>query len=199
MADRNRHTRKKHRGEPVLVGRNRSVHPGDDFYTFVNGLWIHKTKIPSYLSSYSVSDEIEDQINTELFSIINKAKHEIHTSSTSLNKKLLGTLAKSVDTLESSPANLQTLHTILSKIKAVKTMEDLGSMLGTLLLYQMPTLLECMILTSESNTKLYRLAISPGKLMLLDPSNYDTDTANKRHIQHVYKTTLHKLSKEFII
>jgi predicted metalloendopeptidase len=142
------------------------------------------------------------QINTELFSIINKAKHEIHTTSTSTistNKKLLGTLAKSVTTLESSPANLETLHTILSKIESIKTMEEFGLMLGTLLEYQIPTFLDGMIMTSESNTKLYRLTIGIGKLMLLDSSNYDTDSANKRHIQHVYKTTLHKLSKEFNI
>ena len=69
-------TRKKRRGgktipsEPVIPQPQASTNPGADFYKYVNGNWLRHVNMPPYLSSYGVSEEIEDSINKELMNII---------------------------------------------------------------------------------------------------------------------------------
>lgn len=46
---------------------NSNINPGDNFYLYVNSDWLNKTKIPSYISSYSVNEEIETMIEADIF------------------------------------------------------------------------------------------------------------------------------------
>ena len=36
----------------VLENMDKSVHPGDDFFTYMNGAWIDQTEIPADRSDY---------------------------------------------------------------------------------------------------------------------------------------------------
>jgi len=49
---------------------------------FVNGNWLHQVKIPSYLSNYNVSDEIEDQVNLKLFQILDTTREKRNSANT---------------------------------------------------------------------------------------------------------------------
>jgi predicted metalloendopeptidase len=184
---------------PVLFPKNTSVRPGNDFYTFINNKWFKQTAIPPFLSTYSVSDEIEDQVNIELLHIIEKAKHKASHTPPNSSMHLIGTFAKSITNSNKSPESLRTLKSLLSAIQSCSTLEDIGTHFGTLIRYQISTIIDCTILTSEKNSKLYRLSIGPGKLLLLNPSNYNLDTDHKRTIYSVYKKTLHKISSKFTI
>jgi len=64
---------------PAMLPPKKSTSPGDDFYMYINGNWIRHAEIPPYLSSYSVSDEIEGQIDSELLSILDSARTQVKT------------------------------------------------------------------------------------------------------------------------
>ena len=65
--------------KPPLFPPRKSVKPGDDFYTYINGNWLKHAHMPSFVSSYSVSEEIEDGISAKLFKEIEKSVGGIRT------------------------------------------------------------------------------------------------------------------------
>lgn len=53
---------------------NKEIHPGNNFYNYVNDKWLKNTKIPDYESSFSVNEEIEEIIQKDLFYIISECE-----------------------------------------------------------------------------------------------------------------------------
>jgi putative endopeptidase len=47
-----------------------SVDPGEDFYQFANGGWLERAELPSDKPAYGVFDEIDDQVQAELFTVM---------------------------------------------------------------------------------------------------------------------------------
>jgi putative endopeptidase len=74
-------TRKKRReisnfpSKPDIPQPQTTTKPGNDFYKYVNGTWLRHVNMPPYMSSYGVSEEIEDTVNSELMNIILDCKN----------------------------------------------------------------------------------------------------------------------------
>jgi putative endopeptidase len=182
---------------PVIFSRNTTNAPGNDFYMFINGKWMRKTTIPPYLSSYSVSDEIEEQIDEELLTILDSSREARNTS----NKQqyLLGTLVESILNTKSQSMNVNYVRHIISRIGCVRTMTELGSIQGEFIRFQVNTPLCFTVLPSEFQTNLYRLTITPGKLGLPDSTYYLQSTDENKAALNAYNTLLVSLGKDFTI
>ena len=60
-------TRKIRKRQMVIVPPlSRKIHPGNDFYQFVNSNWLIKVNMPPSESSFGVSEEIEQNIRRQL-------------------------------------------------------------------------------------------------------------------------------------
>ncbi len=55
-------------------GMDRSVHPGDDFYAFANGVWAKNTPIPADKSNYGMFTALADLSQTRTREILDNAK-----------------------------------------------------------------------------------------------------------------------------
>ena len=55
----------------------KSIKPGTNFFGYINANWIRHVNTPSYMSSYSISEEIQAQIEPSLEKIIQNAQTEI--------------------------------------------------------------------------------------------------------------------------
>jgi len=164
---------------------------------FINGKWMRKTSIPPYLSSYSVSDEIEEQIDNELLTILDNSR-ELRNKSNTQNY-LLGTLTESVLNTRSHDMNINYVRNVISRIGCIRTMTELGSIMGEFIRFQINTPLCFTVIPSEFQTNLYRLTISPGKLGLPDSSYYLQHTHENRAALVAYNTLLVSLGKDFTI
>jgi putative endopeptidase len=56
-----------------LVGMDRSVAPGDDFYAYANGTWARQTGIPSDRGSFGLGDEVTDLTDRRVAALIKAA------------------------------------------------------------------------------------------------------------------------------
>ena len=45
---------------------------GSDFYKFVNGKWLHTVNVPPHISSYGISEELEQSIERVLQEILQR-------------------------------------------------------------------------------------------------------------------------------
>ena len=50
-----------------------SKKPGFDFFEYVNGAWLKKTKIPENTSSFGVSEELDAAIDKQIDKILKKS------------------------------------------------------------------------------------------------------------------------------
>ncbi len=59
---------------PSIPALSATRRPGEGFYDYVNQNWLNQTHLPQWRSEYSVSDEIEDETENELISILQGLK-----------------------------------------------------------------------------------------------------------------------------
>ena len=96
--------------KPSLPPPQKTIQPGNDFYKFVNGNWLRHVNMPPYLSSYGVSEEIEDLVNAELMAILTEARKDvrIHANTNVPHRTyLLGTLTESALNTPSQKNNIE--------------------------------------------------------------------------------------------
>ena len=148
-------TRKKRRGgktipsEPVIPQPQASTNPGADFYKYVNGNWLRHVNMPPYLSSYGVSEEIEDSINKELMNIIIDCKQQVRHKADKIlphTTYLIGTLAESALNSQVQDLNVKFLQTLLTKLHCIRDTTDLASVIGDFMQHRIGTVLGCNVI-----------------------------------------------------
>ena len=105
------------------------INPGDNFYLYVNNNWLNKINVPNYLSSYSVNEEIENNIDIDLFTILDDCEKNNDN-----NKNDFKTLIANF-ILSSKSSKSLSLNLLLSKIQnvnTIKSIDDIGQILGYL-------------------------------------------------------------------
>ena len=186
--------------KPDIPSPQDSIKPGNDFYKHINGNWIRHASMPPYLSSYGVSEEIEEQINKELMSILDKAREEVrnHTDKNIPHTDyLLGTLTESALNTQSQTNNVKFINGMVGSMKCIRDLEDVASTLGDFIKHRIPTLLSFMVVPMETKSTIYRLALAHGDLGLPDTQYYFPDSLSKRRTLVAYGKLLSHLSKDF--
>lgn len=182
------HTRKKQRNhhsripsQPHIPPLQESVKPGHDFQKYVNGAWLRHVSMPPYLSSYGVSEEIEEQINQELQQIITNARKTIESEpdkNIPHTTYLLGTLAESALNTQTQDENVKILRKLVSSLHCIRDFTDIGATLGDFMKHRTKTILDVVVVPAEKESDIYRLALAPGDLGLPDPT-YQEDTGSR--------------------
>jgi putative endopeptidase len=186
--------------KPDIPPVQASVKPGNDFYKYVNGNWLRHASMPPFLSSYGVSEEIEDIINRELMEILNEARTEVRNKA---DKKiphttyLLGTLAESALNTPSQKNSIKFIQGLVASFQCIRDTRDVATVMADLLKHQVNTWLQILVVPQETNTDTLRLTLAPGELGLPDISYYlDRSVQNRRTIT-AYSNILKRLGSDF--
>ncbi len=130
--------------EPVLAlgvdtaHMDRSVRPQDDFYRYVNGIWLKTAKIPADKSRYGSFIELRDQSEAALKEIIEEAAGKQAASGTDLQK--VGDLyrafmdSETIEKLGATPVKAD-----LSRVQALKHKKELPVLFAELQKIGVPT------------------------------------------------------------
>jgi len=143
------------------------INPGDNFYLYVNNNWLNKVTVPNYLSSFSVNEEIENNIDIDLFTILDDCEKSENDF-----KTLIANLVAS----SKSPKSLS-FNFLLSRIQNlnnIKTIDNIGEVLGYLCKHKINTLLDTYLILerTKENESIYTLVFNQGILGLPDKSYY---------------------------
>lgn len=197
-----RYTRRKCRTQtripkkPDIPPVQSLIKPGNDFYGFVNHSWIRHANMPSYLSSYGVSEEIESIIDTQLLSIIDTCRQEVRNvpdKNIAQSSYLIGTLAESALNIPSQKNNIRFLKSFISNFKCLRNTEEVATAIGSLVKAKIPTIINCRILP-ELHTMVQRFSLFSGALGLPDPVYY---TEQYQHVLKKYAGLLSRLELDF--
>jgi predicted metalloendopeptidase len=153
--------------------------------------------MPPYLSSYGVSEEIEEQVDTELEVILQEARNRVQTTP---NRHiphtiyLLGTLTESALNIKTQINNVKYLQSLVNGLRCIRDVNDIGSSLGEFLKFRVGTVMTFLAVTPENDGDIIRLALAPGNLGLPD-STYYKDRESR--LIGAYTRLLKRLSEDF--
>lgn len=176
-----------------------SIKPGDDFYTYINGNWIHHARMPAFTSSYSVSEEVEDAVAANLMKEINKAVLAIKKNKSDLSKdeELIGTLSLSCLQTSYQQNSVAFLKSLVDKLGCIRDINDVASTLGDFLRYRINTILSIFSGPESKHSNSIYLCIASGSLGLPDVSYYKATAPGKMRTLLGYIQLLRRLSKDF--
>ena len=178
----------------------KSINPGRDFYEYVNDNWLKHTSIPTYLSSYGISEEIEDLIEPRLEEIISSAQKQVLSIADKKLEKdtvLLGSLQLSAINRGSHNLSVKFVKNILLNLRCMRDINDIAITIGEFIKFRVPCPLEVTIQPSEAHSKELRLCLSPCRLTLPDTSYYTVESRGSAHLLETYNKMLTEVGNFF--
>ncbi|MEP6989617.1 MAG: peptidase M13, partial [bacterium] len=112
------------------TGIDRSVKPGDDFFSFVNGTWVKNTVIPVDKSVYSPRAAMSDNTEARLRTIMEKAQARAGHAPTTDAGKVGAFYASFMDSARIERLGAKPLAPVLRDIRAATTQRALTALMG---------------------------------------------------------------------
>lgn len=182
----------------ILFPPRKTVRPGNDFYTYINGNWIRQAHMPSFISSYSVSEEAEDQVAEELQKEVQKAVNAIKNGDAiTRENELIGALALSTLHTPYQKQSVAFLKTLIDKLGCIRDTNDIASTLGDFCRYRVDTIISVFSAPEQKHSKKIRMCIGPGSIGLPDVSYYKATAPGKMRTLLAYIQLLRKLGEAF--
>lgn len=103
-----------------LAGMDRSVNPGDDFYTYANGTWMEETELPAGYPNFGSFDEASDRSNQILVEIL----FELDPDDDTDGGKARTLFDMMVDTETRDDQGTEPIADLLDDIMAISSIED---------------------------------------------------------------------------
>ena len=108
---------------------NDAVHPGDDFFAYVNGRWVSENEIPADRSRYGAFDMLRDKSDEDIKAIIEEASASSNVEGS--DEQRVGDLYSSFQDFASrDAAGIQPLEPYLSAVDALSSKQDVFAFFG---------------------------------------------------------------------
>ena len=174
-------------GEAPRVPRlHTSTRPGEDFYRYVNQEWQKHAHVPPYRGGYGVSEEMEDDVENNLLSVISKQVRSHH-------EEPVSKLARSFLHTASQRNGVIDMQRILNTYECMSSIPDVGHSIGAMNRIQAQAPVSLYVNPDTYNSKKCVVVISETTLGLNNPWYYRPDVRN--HISSKYMHLLQKLGE----
>ncbi len=153
-----------------------SVNPGEDFFKFANGGWLKSSEIPADQSSWGGFNELRDDNQKLLLSILTEAAESGNFAEGSDEYKAIAIFKSGMDSAKVAADGITPLKPWLDKIEGMKTDAELVEVVSELHLHgslRSPALFGVSVRGDAKNSEIYALYVSQAGLGLPDRSYYD--------------------------
>ena len=178
----------------------KSIKPGTNFFGYINANWIRHVNTPSYMSSYSISEEIQSQIEPSLEKIIQNAQTEIVNNPNKIIDKdtlLIGNLEQSIMDRGSQDLSIKFVKNLVSNIRCIRNREDIAISIGEFSKFHIPSPITVYTGPEEKHSSQLRLILRAGELTLENSSYYTKDIPGRTRTLALYTSLLTRLGNLF--
>lgn len=109
---------------------DKNVRPNDDFFKFVNGTWLSKTEIPSDKTRWGSFDELRQNTDNDVLTILAEATNNPKYKSDTDQGKAINFYKSIMDTVARNKNGIKPLQPYLAKIDKIKNTKDLEFLLA---------------------------------------------------------------------
>lgn len=196
-------TRKVPRLKVVVPPLNHSTRhpPGTDFFNFVNGQWIRSVHVPPYISSYGISEEVEEGIDRQFNSLIKDcveiSKLAEIPSEPYLQKveRFLGNLSHSALNTADQQNSIKSIKKVIQRLDCMRDHNDIAKTMGEISRYKVHGLFWMYGQYSNRRATRYTITIGIGSIGLPDISYYKKTAPGKSRSLLQYSVMLRKISE----
>jgi putative endopeptidase len=174
---------------------------GSDFFKFVNGKWLHTVNVPPHISSFGISEELEQSIQKTLYQIIQKcifkSKQSVSKSYENSIETAVGLVAQSALNSKVQKNSVKTLQNLLLDLRCMRDRTDVARMMGELAKYKVPGIFWLFAQYENQHQTKYTYTIGIGKVGLPDLSYYKKTAPGKSKTLLQYANLLKTVGKLF--
>lgn len=173
---------------------------GKDFFRFVNGKWLHTVNVPPYISSYGVSEELEQSIQKRLRSIIQRCigKSKLSTEPSTYDASIevaVGLVAQSALNPHSQKKSVKILEDLLANLRCIRDASDIAKTMGEFAKYKIPGIFWLFGQYENQHQTKYTYTIGIGRVGLPDLSYYKKTAPGKGKTLLKYANLLQTVGK----
>jgi putative endopeptidase len=110
--------------DPLVVNRDTTISPADDFFNYANGGWFKKHPIPASDRSNGIFRTIQDTVNAQVKKICETSAAKTNAPKGSNEQKIGDFYASGMDTIAINKAGVTPLEPFFKKIDAIATAND---------------------------------------------------------------------------
>ena len=170
---------------------------GKDFFQFVNGKWLHTVRVPPHISSFGVSEELEQSIEKTLDKIVKVCIEKSKQPRKRSIEEAVGLVAQSALNRKVQKQSVQTLQSLLLDLRCMRNKEDVARMMGEMAKYKIPGIFWLFGQYENQNKTEYTLTIGIGRVGLPDLSYYKKTAPGKGKTLLQYANLLQTVGKLF--
>lgn len=146
---------------PRTLSLSKTLKPETNFYEYVNGSWLDKVNMPSYETSFSVSEEVENKVNSQIKQILEESAQHTFEGIAKTPQDVLSIVAQSALRPEVQKQSVATLREFLQNYHCIRDIADCTKAIAEHCLGNIPTFLEVRITIESETSNLYHLCIEP--------------------------------------
>ncbi|NND64626.1 MAG: M13 family metallopeptidase [Gammaproteobacteria bacterium] len=175
-------------------GFDNSVAPQEDFYQFVNGGWLARTKIPADKASYGAFSEVYDNTQAQLREIVEDLMQRPLTPD-SKTQKVAELYSSFMDAERADLASLSAIQSLVDFAGDVQSIDDVMYRFGYLQRYEVTTPIGMWVGQDAKATDQYVVYINQSGLGMPDRDYYFKDEfADNRDVYRAYIAELLSLA-----
>ncbi|MDD2195629.1 MAG: M13 family metallopeptidase [Bacteroidales bacterium] len=167
-----------------------SVNPGEDFYSYANGTWIKNTIIPEDKSRYGSFDILQEENNTILKDIFEKAANKTNVVKGSSWQKVGDFFSSGMDTEAIELKGIDPIREELEQISAISTTDELLNLIAQFHSNRISPLFNVYASQDRKNTTKIVVNLSQGGLGLPDRDYYTADDNKSKELRNKYQQHL---------
>jgi len=158
-----------------VTAMKKTVVPGDDFYSYINGTWMDRTEIPADRASWGGFNKLAELSNDRTRKVIEGAAASRATSGVS--QQIGDTYASFMDAPAIEAAGAAPLKPYLAKIAAIASPADVARAFGEATMHGIDVPVGAGVQQDLKNNTLYAVYLGQGGLGLPDRDYYLKDDA----------------------
>jgi putative endopeptidase len=178
--------------EPMAPGiavefMDTTVHPGDDFFRYVNGGWLDNNEIPDDRSRWGSFDELRQTTSDRVHAVLKEAINSGNYHSDSDQAKAALFYETAMDTVWLNKLGLDPLMPEINKIRSVSTLESLFDYLINSISNRNSFFYGFYVSPDPNNSDINSGFLGPGALGLPERDYYTNTDDHTIYIQEEYK------------
>lgn len=166
---------------------DKNAKPGDDFYRFVNGAWFDKTEIPADKSTWGSFNELAQNTDLDVLSILKEAAESNKYDNNSDEGKAINLFKTFLDSEKRNELGTTPIQEELQKIDALKNTEDLNQLIIASVKERGIGLFNKYVYADALDSNTNVVYLTPGEIGMPDRDYYVSDDKDSKEKLALYE------------
>ena len=176
-----------------IANIDKKVRPNDDFFRYVNGIWLDKTEIPSDRTSWGSFNELLKKTDKDAMDILKEASKNPKYKADTDQGKAINLFKTILDTVARNKNGINPLQPYLAKIDAIKNTKDLEKVLIEMEPIGGIGFFGLYVGADDKDSNKNSVFLGTGELGLPDKDYYSADDKDSKEKRQKYELHIAKM------